>query len=142
MGQVFRTSRRVEFCHTDAAGIAYFGSFFAFMEQAEHELLRSVGLSVVMHDHEGKLSWPRVAVQANYTTAANFEDVLDIDVHITRLGEKSVTYAFELTRAGTPIATGQITAVCCRFTPRPPPQSVPNPADISAKLQPFLCPHM
>jgi acyl-CoA thioester hydrolase len=138
MGQVFRTSRRVEFCHTDAAGIAYFGSFFAYMEQAEHELLRSVGLSVIMHDREGKLSWPRVSVQADYTAAANFEDVLDIDVHITRLGEKSVTYAFELTRAGMPIATGQITAVCCRFPSGQPPQSVPIPADIRQKLLPFV----
>ena len=100
MSDAFRTTRRVEFCHTDAAGIAHFASFFNFMEQAEHELLRSVGLSVVMHDAEGKLSWPRVAVQADYTAAANFEDVLEIEVRIARLGERSITYAFRFTRGG------------------------------------------
>ncbi len=36
----FYSSRRVEFCHTDAAGIMHFSVFFQFMEQVEHEMLR------------------------------------------------------------------------------------------------------
>ena len=56
MPQSFRTSRRVEFRDTDAAGIVHFSVFFTWMEAAEHELLRSLGLSVVLegrdrHDH-------------------------------------------------------------------------------------------
>ena len=46
MSQVFKTERRVEFRDTDAAGIVHFSVFFAYMEQAEHEFLRSLGLSV------------------------------------------------------------------------------------------------
>ena len=42
----FQFERRVEFCETDAAGIAHFSSLIVYMEQAEHALLRSLGLSV------------------------------------------------------------------------------------------------
>ena len=46
MPHTFRTRRFVEFSDTDMAGIAHFSSFFRYMESAEHELVRSVGLSV------------------------------------------------------------------------------------------------
>ena len=44
--QPFRTTRRVEFCDTDMAGIAHFSNFFRWMESAEVEFLRQRGLSV------------------------------------------------------------------------------------------------
>ena len=47
MGQVFKTQRRVEFRDTDTAGIVHFSNFFAYMEQAEHALLRSIDLGVI-----------------------------------------------------------------------------------------------
>src|SRR5213078_989612 len=46
MPAVFRTTRRVEFADTDMAGIVHFANFFRYMESAEHEFLRSHGLSV------------------------------------------------------------------------------------------------
>src|SRR6185503_2066065 len=93
MSTAFITSRRVEFCDTDAAGIIHFVAFFRMMEQAEHDLLRSVGLSVISHDPEGTMSWPRIAAKCEFRSAARFEDVLQIEVRITRLGEKSITFA-------------------------------------------------
>ena len=47
MSQVFKTERRVEFRDTDAAGILHFTSYFAYMEEAEHALLRHLGTSVM-----------------------------------------------------------------------------------------------
>src|SRR5437762_5781662 len=90
----FKTTRRVEFHHTDAAGILHFSVFFNFMEEAEHELLRQLGLSVLAQDDQGRISWPRVAARCDYQTAVKFEDVLDIEVRIVRVGKKSVTYEF------------------------------------------------
>jgi len=89
MTQLFHTTRRVEFCHTDAAGIIHFGAFFEFMEQAEHELLRSRDLSVFMNDDAGIISWPRVAARCEFRSAARFEDMLDIEVNISRLGRRA-----------------------------------------------------
>jgi acyl-CoA thioester hydrolase len=138
MATTFVTTRRVEFSDTDAAGIAHFAAFFRMMEQAEHDLLRSVGLSVVMHDASGKISWPRVTAKCDFQSAARFEDLLDIEVCITRLGKRSVTYSHRFTRSGEQLATGEITAVCCRIREAAPPKSIIIPPAIARKLKPFV----
>jgi 4-hydroxybenzoyl-CoA thioesterase/acyl-CoA thioester hydrolase len=137
MPGVFRTQRRVEFCETDAAGIAHFAAFFPYMEQAEHALLRHLGLSVVSEDDQGIVSWPRVSAHCDYTGAARFEDVLDVTVQVEKLGSRSVTYAFVFTRHGDPIAQGQLTAVCCRVGNDKRLQSIPIPARIREPLERF-----
>jgi acyl-CoA thioester hydrolase len=134
----FVTSRRVEFSDTDAAGIMHFVAFFRMMEQAEHDLLRSAGLSVVMHDAAGKISWPRVAARCDFSAAAKFEDVLEIEVHVSRLGERSVTYEHRFLRGGKLLASGQITAVYCRIRDGAAPESIPIPAAIAEKLRPLV----
>ncbi|MFV1966420.1 MAG: acyl-CoA thioesterase [Pirellulaceae bacterium] len=130
----FNTQRRVEFCETDTAGIAHFSAFFPYMEQAEHALFRQLGLSVVLEDEEGILSWPRVKAQCDYRGAVKFEDVLDISVCVEKLGTRSVTYAFEFSHEGRPVATGSLTSVCCRIEQGKPPRSVTIPAWIAEKL--------
>ena len=137
MSTAFVTSRRVEFSDTDAAGIMHFAAFFRLMEQAEHDLLRSVGLSVVMHDADGKLSWPRVSASCEFQSVARFEDLLEIEVRVARLGEKSVTYEHEIRRGETPLANGRITAVCCRIIEGAAPQAIPIPTAIREKLLAF-----
>ena len=133
-GQTFSTTRRVEFRDTDAAGIAHFSTYFAWMEQAEHELLRHLGLSVFDPQSSGTVTWPRVSAQADFLSAVRFEDVVDIAVRVVRLGEKSATFGFEFSLAGRPVARGTITTVCCRFTPHGATQSLPIPAEIRRKL--------
>jgi acyl-CoA thioester hydrolase len=130
----YKTTRRVEFRDTDAAGMAHFSVFFVWMEQAEHELLRHLGLSVVLSDEQGVLSFPRVGCRCDYQRAVKFEDVLEIEVAIVRLGKKSVTYEFSFSHQGRPVASGQTTSVCCRFQSDGTPKSVPIPNWISEKL--------
>ncbi len=135
MSAPFRLQRRVEFCETDAAGIAHFSSFFLFMEQAEHALLRNLGLSVHQQDSEGLLSWPRVHAACDYLSPVRFEQILDVAVSVERLGEKSATYAFDFSLAGRPVAKGKVTTVCCRVVPDQPPRAVPIPAWIAELLR-------
>ncbi len=78
-----RATRRVEFHDTDSAGIMHFSAFFQFMEEAEHELLRSVGLSVFMppggdNTEDVPLSWPRVSANCDFRNALRFEDEVSI----------------------------------------------------------------
>ncbi len=131
----FLTTRRVEFSDTDAAGIVHFARFFVFMESAEHEMLRSVGLSVLQAEGEHHISWPRVAVQCEYQRSAEFEDLLTVETVVERIGEKSITYSFRFLRVEELLATGKTTAVCCRIERGQPPRSIPIPAPIRAKLE-------
>jgi len=127
MPDEFHYQRRVEFCETDAACIAHFSAFFQYMEQAEHALLRHLGTSVVAEDETGTISWPRVSASCEYTGAVQFEDVMDIVVKVARLGTTSVTYAFDFLLRNESVATGKLTAVCCRLQHGAPPQSIPIP---------------
>jgi 4-hydroxybenzoyl-CoA thioesterase/acyl-CoA thioester hydrolase len=136
MPQIYKTTRRVEFRDTGAAGMVHFSVFFVYMEQAEHELLRSLGFSVMLEDEQGPLSFPRVAARCDYQRSARFEDVLDIDVEIVRLGKKSITFEFNFNHQGRPVASGQTTTVCCRFAADGTPKSTPIPAWIVDKLAP------
>ncbi len=134
----FHTRRRVEFRQTDAAGIAHFTAFLAYAEEAEHELLRSLGLSVLMRDEHGPISWPRVSLRADFQNAVRFEDELEIAVTVTRLGAKSVTYRFQFTHGDRQIATAETTAVCCRMSPTAPPEAIAIPDAIAAKFRAHL----
>lgn len=137
MSTAFVTTRRVEFSDTDAAGIMHFAAFFRMMEQAEHDLLRSVGLSVVTHDAAGQISWPRVHAHCDFESAARFEELLEIHVSIARLGNKSITFAHRFLRGGQQLASGEITSVCCRIREGQAPEPMPIPTWFADKLRPL-----
>src|SRR5437762_11390922 len=114
MSAPFATSRRVEFHDTDMAGIVHFTAFFRYMEAAEHDLLRSLGLRVLHETSTGQISWPRVAASCDFRQPARFEDELTIEVGIARIGEKSITYHFSFLCEGNLVAEGSMTSVCCQ----------------------------
>ncbi len=131
----YRTRRRVEFVDTDMSGIAHFSRFFVFMENAEHELLNALGTSIFLQ-HEGRtIVWPRVAASCEYLSPARFEDVLDIHLKVLRKGAKSLTYLFEITRDGTPIARGRTTAVCCVLDGSGKVESIPIPGFLADRIE-------
>ena len=138
MPTAFSISRRVEFRDTDTAGIVHFTALLAYMEEAEHAFLRHVGLSVYLREQGETITWPRVSAQCDFKGAVKFEDVVDIAVRVQRLGGASVTYAFELSHQGRPIAQGSMTSVCCKMRPAEPPQAIPMPGWIRDKLAPFV----
>jgi acyl-CoA thioester hydrolase len=137
MPAVFHTTRRVEFADTDAAGIAHFAAFFRWMEEAEHEFWRSLGLSVILSDGADRITWPRVRATCDYTSPARFEEILEIDVTIARLGEKSVTFEFHFGCGGREVASGELSAVCCRLVGHDPPRSIAVPAATRERLAEF-----
>ena len=141
----FVYEQRVQFRDTDAAGIAHFSVFFTWMEEAEHATLRSLGLSVMpRHSHAGAVAmasdsspgvtWPRVSAQCDYVRPLRFEDALQIEVTLGKLGIKSLTYHFTFRSRDQTIATGQVTVVCCRIVDGHL-QSVEIPIEIAARLQ-------
>ncbi|MDG1873044.1 MAG: thioesterase family protein [Mariniblastus sp.] len=138
MPEVFKTQRRVEFRDTDTAGIVHFSNFFAYMEQAEHALLRSLGLAVICDVDDQTISFPRVNAECNYRNAIKFEEIIEIHVTVKNIGTKSVTYGFNFFRDGTPVADGSITVVCCLFEHGKKPQSVPTPSAFVDKIKPYL----
>src|SRR5437588_6332824 len=135
MSAPFRVTRRVEFYETDMAGIMHFSNFFRYMEFAEVEFLRAQGLSVSWQESHGeRIGFPRVSAACEYRRPVRFDDVVEIEVRIARLGGKSISYEFAFTCRGEAIAQGKVTAAYCVKHADGTLESVEIPADLREKL--------
>lgn len=135
MAKTLHTTRRVEFGDTDMAGIMHFAKFFHFMEQAECEFLRSLGITVAMRQGERRIGLPRVGASCDFIKPAFFEDVLDIQLTLARIGTKSLTYAVEFYKKGELIARGKISSCCCVMGGPQGPVGIPLPPELRQKLE-------
>lgn len=135
MSTPFSITRRLQFRDTDAAGIAHFTSFFGYMEEAEHEMLRSVGIQIMTNDPDGTISWPRVSAHCDFRSPIRFDEEFNIEVVVAEMTEKSVKYGFRFVRGKTLIAEGHTVAACCRVAEGQKPKAIPIPEEMLRKLQ-------
>lgn len=98
--------RRVQWIDTDAAGIWHHSVVVRWAEEAEAELHRSLGISEQTFG-----ATPRVRTEWNFGTSVRFDDPVDITLTISALGNSSVTYAIDIRKNTTSVASGQIVAV-------------------------------
>jgi YbgC/YbaW family acyl-CoA thioester hydrolase len=131
----FRIQRRVDFCDTDLAGIVHFANFFRYMEAAEVAFLRARGLNVDLLWEGQHVGFPRVSVHCDYKKPARFDELLDIDVRLDRVGSKSVTFAFTFFRGGDELARGTMTSACCRVGADNRIESIEIPPGIRTRLE-------
>lgn len=138
MQHAFVMKRRVEFMDTDMAGIVHFTAYFRYMETAEHELLRSLGLSITSLHRDRSLGWPRVSCSFDYAGSLHFADDFEVRLAVLQIGKKSVTYVAQIVRDNTVLAQGRSTCACCEMRQDRSLHAAPVPADIIEKLQPYL----
>ena len=131
----FVTRRRVEFAHTDMAGIIHFSNYYFYMEEAEHEFFRSLGLSIMKQQSEGVvIGWPRVSASCTFEAPARFEDILDIHVNVERKGVKSLTIQYEFFNGDTRVAHGRMKTACCLCRHNAPLESIPIPPEYDSVI--------
>jgi YbgC/YbaW family acyl-CoA thioester hydrolase len=127
----YRYRRRVQFAETDMAGVVHFANFLRYMEEAEHALWREAGLSIV--PPESEIGFPRVAASIEFHAPLYFEDEFEVHIRVAALSRRSIRYTSLITRAETRIASGTVTAVCVRNTPRPM-RAIDLPDDIARRF--------
>lgn len=131
----FETTRRVEFCETDMAGIVHFSNFYKWMEQAEHEFFRSQGLKIVNNQTDGTvIGWPRVSASCRFEAPVRYEDLLTVRLQIQRIGVKSLTYEATFSVGDTIVARGNMKTVCCVVGHEKPLTSIEIPKEYLSKL--------
>jgi len=126
----FHYRRQVQFAETDLAGVVHFSWYFRYMEEAEHAMWRHAGLTVAPRDSD--LGFPRIAASLEFHAPLRFEDVMDVHVRIEAITKRTIRYAHRITRDGTVIATGSMTAVCVRT--EPDMKSVDLPEEVLTRL--------
>jgi YbgC/YbaW family acyl-CoA thioester hydrolase len=109
-------NQRVEFAHTDMAGIVHFSNFFRYMENAEHAFFRSLGLSIDTTVDGQEYGWPRVHATCDYLRPLRFEEEFEVHLLVRAKKPKSLTYEFVFQKTGeaggTEVARGSLTVVC------------------------------
>jgi YbgC/YbaW family acyl-CoA thioester hydrolase len=101
--QVERT--RVAWVDTDAGGRIHFTAVFRWVEAAETALMRRLGLM------EGWDNYPRRHVEADYLKVLVFEDEVEVRLRLERVGGTSITYAWDIAKAGEVAVQGRHTVV-------------------------------
>ncbi len=122
---VFET--RIRFIDTDASGRIHYTAMFRYFESAEIEFMRSLGIFYT----GSALGFPRVHVECDYRLAIVHDDVIRIEVCLTRIGRSSARLEFRALKQGEVAAHGVIVIACLdRGTQR----AIPIPDDIRARL--------
>lgn len=80
---------RVYFGDTDAIGVVYHANYLDFSEKARTEISRMHGVDVVELAKKGLFFLVRSA-NLNYIAPAKLDDILDIEIAITKFGNTSV----------------------------------------------------
>jgi acyl-CoA thioester hydrolase len=118
-------TRRVEWVDTDAAGHHHHGAVLRWVEAAETELLRSLGLEKLF----GRI--PRVRYEVDYTARLWFGQDVEVSIDIVHVGRTSLGYVFEVTAEGTVAARGRLVIA---YAEPDSPGAVPWPDEIRAEL--------
>ena len=115
----FSTTLRVRFGETDAMGVTNNAAYLQYFEIGRIEYLRSAGHSYA-EVHDGGMDMVVAEASIRYLRPLRFDDVVDVECHISDLSRASFTFSYRLLRDGSPVATGFTRHACVdRETMRP-----------------------
>ncbi|MEO6746660.1 MAG: tol-pal system-associated acyl-CoA thioesterase [Caldimonas sp.] len=95
---VFRLALRVYWEDTDAAGIVFYANFLKFFERARTEWLRTKGYSQEQLRTERGTGFIVTDASISYRRPARLDDLLDVTVALTRIGQASLQIAQQASR--------------------------------------------
>ncbi|HPD14300.1 MAG TPA: thioesterase family protein [Planctomycetota bacterium] len=87
---------RVRYAETDAQGVAYFGSYFAWFEAGRAELTRAVGLPYSVLERQGVLL-PVAEAFCRYLSPLRPREVFRLSTAVPALGRVKMTFVNRLT---------------------------------------------
>ena len=122
----FVTTEHVRWEDIDLAGIARYGSYTRFLDVAETDLYRSLGMPLSVLHAQYKLWLPRKVMHIDYFAPARLDDEITIAAYFSNIGRTSVTFNVDLLRDDRKmlIAAAHLVLVCVNITlekiPLPP----------------------
>src|SRR5580765_3022133 len=127
----------VRWSDVDLAGIIFYGSYVRLFEIAETELFRAAGLPFSRLFEDFDLWLPRAALHFEFRRPARLDDMLDIEMWVSRIGTSSLRLQFEVYRSAPErelTAEGYAVLVTVRRGELKP---IPVPAEVVAALGPY-----
>jgi YbgC/YbaW family acyl-CoA thioester hydrolase len=93
---------RVPFVDVDSSMRIHFTAMFRYMELAEHELMRALGTPYTPSSLFAELAMPRVHLSCDFMGAVAFDDQLEVEARVEKVGTTSWTVAFTARKVAGP----------------------------------------
>jgi len=114
----FSATTRVGFSDTDAQGVVYYGRYMPYFDLARVEYHRSLDM---LRAEPQEREFVMRAMHVEYHQPARFDDLIEVDVRISRIGTTSDTYEFAAYLEGDNLSvTASQTAVLVDLADRKP----------------------
>jgi YbgC/YbaW family acyl-CoA thioester hydrolase len=134
----FRIRETVRWSDVDLAGIIFYGSYVRLFEIAETELFRAAGLPFSRLFAEFDLWLPRAALHFEFRRPARLDDLLDLEMWVSKVGTSSLRLQFEVYRSAPERElTAEGYAVLVAVRRGNDMRSVPLPPEVVVALGPY-----
>ena len=90
----YRTSIQVRFGDVDHAGIVYYPRYFIYFHEAFEDFFNANGHPYHEVLDDKRIGFPTVHIDSDYKAPLRYGDSLDIELTVTRIGEKSATFRY------------------------------------------------
>lgn len=109
----FKHTLRVRWRECDIQGIAYYGSYIDFIDVAQAEYFRNLG--ILTHQTNGRKVFDLAAVKVTleYKSPARMDELIDIFFRVEKIGRTSIDVRSEIYRSDTDelLCSGQTISV-------------------------------
>ena len=127
---------RVRWGECDAQGIVFNAQYMNYIEVAQAEYFRNLGMAHYSLDVRRRFDLATVKATIEYLAPARVDDLLDISIGVCRLGNSSITFRTEMYLHGTASPCNRAEIIYANFDAN---TGVPRriPEDIRATVQAF-----
>jgi len=102
---------RVRWAEVDRQGIVFNGHYLTYFDVAITEYWRAINLPYPDGVTDAGSDLYVVKTLINYKGSAEYDDILDIGVHVSRIGTSSITFQIGIFREGNLLVDGEIVYV-------------------------------
>ena len=104
---------RVRWRECDVQGIAYYGSYLDFIDVAQAEYFRNLGILTHNTGARKLFDLAVVKVTLEYKSPAKIDDLIDVQIRVQEMGSTSMVKRWEIYRSGTNklLASGETISV-------------------------------
>ncbi len=103
---------RVRFGDEDHAQIVYYPRFFHFFHCAFEDFFDEQGYPYRACLDVDRVGWPAVHAESDFQRPVRFGEVLEIEVRVTRVGDKRATFEYVGRTNGEQACRGRIVVAC------------------------------
>jgi acyl-CoA thioester hydrolase len=134
VGAVFTHRLRVRYGECDAQGVVFNANYFAYFDVAITEFQRE---ALVPYDEMVAAGSDMVVAEASarFRAPARFDDEVDLDLRVVRLGTTGMTVRLEVRRDDELLVEGEMRYV---FIDTATSAKTPIPDDVRRGLEPYL----